>query len=281
MRNDEYDELNDLPSLRAEPLALTPTPAAYGPAPRRQTGLWLVIVLLVAALAALAYWSQQRLELMAQQLVATQDSFAHISEQAQGRIQAISGQVVAAETAVTSESEQLKLKLKQFEQQLAEAQRQQRVQAENLERLAEIGRSQSNTSEQLQTLLKSQRTDLDALANKLAQTQTGLENGLKQLAELGRVQQAQQADKDKLGEFGRELKAFKTELLGVQSQQADQSRLSALEQDLMVIKAQLENTPTAQGASLSEFDAYRAQVTRQLTTLNSQIANLQEQLNAR
>ena len=57
---------------------------------------------------------------MEQQLVATQESFARISEEAAGRIQDISGKVVATESSVTSGSEALKLQVKQLENKLAE-----------------------------------------------------------------------------------------------------------------------------------------------------------------
>lgn len=62
------------------------------------------------ALGGLGWWSFQQISLMEQQLVATQESFARISEEAAGRIQDISGKVVATESPVTSGSEALKLK---------------------------------------------------------------------------------------------------------------------------------------------------------------------------
>jgi hypothetical protein len=73
----------------------------------------------------LAWWSFQQISLMEQQLVATQESFARISEEAAGRLQDISGKVVASQTNVTSDSEALKLQIKQLESKLQDQSQQQ------------------------------------------------------------------------------------------------------------------------------------------------------------
>ena len=55
-----------------------------------------------------------------------------------------------------------------------------------------------------------------------------------------------------------------------------------LEQDMIVLKSELENRPAAaQGANAAEFDVFRAQMTRNINTLQSQIQNLQKQISAR
>ncbi len=55
-----------------------------------------------------------------------------------------------------------------------------------------------------------------------------------------------------------------------------------LEQDLIVLKSEQENRPApAAAGNTAEFDAFRAQVTRNINTLTSQIQNLSQQLNAR
>ncbi|MNF11869.1 hypothetical protein D3C80_2131950 [compost metagenome] len=51
-----------------------------------------------------------------------------------------------------------------------------------------------------------------------------------------------------------------------------------------MLKSQIDNRPAAAasgGASVQEFDAFRAQTTRNLNTLQSQVQNLQQQINAR
>ena len=53
-----------------------------------------------------------------------------------------------------------------------------------------------------------------------------------------------------------------------------------LEQDLLVLRSELENRPAPQN-NTAEFDAFRAQVTRNINALTAQVQNLQQQLNAR
>ena len=51
---------------------------------------------------------------------------------------------------------------------------------------------------------------------------------------------------------------------------------------MIVLKSELENRPApAQGANAAEFDVFRAQMTRNINTLQSQIQNLQKQISAR
>lgn len=286
MRNDADDELNELPSLVAEPKHSSayaqPLPAASS-APRKGVGLlWALVIALAGALIALGMWSQQQVELMAQQLVATQESFAHISEQAAGRIQAISGQVVATESTVNSESEQLKLRLNHQAEQLKEAKAQSQTLSQALEKLVRADQARTVQTNQLSAALEEQAKQVQALSTELktsAQTLTQLQSSLVSLSEAQTTLKAGQAQTQALAE---QLSALKTELEAVRKSAGDTQRITSLEQDLMLLRAQLDSAPSAaQGAPLAEFDAYRAQVTRQLNTLNSQVQSLHQQLNAR
>lgn len=137
MRNDANDDFDNVPSLRADTSDdddFEPTPATSvrsRPAPvvkvkSASTGpLWALVGALLFAFAGLAWWSFQQISLMGQQLVATQESFARISEEAAGRLQDISGKVVASEANVNNGSEALKLQIKQLETQLLEQGKQQ------------------------------------------------------------------------------------------------------------------------------------------------------------
>lgn len=142
MRNDANDELDNLPSLtperreefaepREEPAVRSSRVSSSKAAPKgASTGpLWALVGALSFALAGLGWWSLQQIGLMEQRLVATQESFARISEEAAGRIQDISGKVVATESSVTSGSEALKLQVKQLENRLAELSQQQQQSA--------------------------------------------------------------------------------------------------------------------------------------------------------
>ncbi|MDP9506304.1 ATPase [Pseudomonas protegens] len=277
MRNDAHDDFDDVPSLRADPLdddvfpttsaarerttvhsRSAPVAKAKGPS----TGpLWALVGALFFAFIGLAWWSFQQISLMEQQLVATQESFARISEEAAGRLQDISGKVVASQTNVTTDSEALKLQIKQLESRLQDQSRQQQGVA-------------------------GQATDLDKrLAQMTAQTaeqqaaNVQLQAQVKALsAELASLKGAQ-ADAGKLDS---QLKSLNADLAALKKQGNPSAAIERLEQELVVLKSEQDNRPAAQsGASTAEFDAFRGQVTRNINTLQSQIQNLQQQINTR
>lgn len=277
MRNDAHDDFDDVPSLRADPLdddvfpttsaarertavhsRSAPVAKAKGPS----TGpLWALVGALFFAFIGLAWWSFQQISLMEQQLVATQESFARISEEAAGRLQDISGKVVASQTNVTTDSEALKLQIKQLESRLQDQSRQQQGVA-------------------------GQATDLDKrLAQMTAQTaeqqaaNAQLQAQVKALsAELASLKGAQ-ADAGKLDS---QLKSLSADLAALKKQGNPSAAIERLEQELVVLKSEQDNRPAAQnGASTAEFDAFRGQVTRNINTLQSQIQNLQQQINTR
>ncbi|MDP4568890.1 ATPase [Pseudomonas sp. LPH60] len=277
MRNDAHDDFDDVPSLRADPLDddVFPTTSAArerttvhsrsapvakvkGPS----TGpLWALVGALFFAFIGLAWWSFQQISLMEQQLVATQESFARISEEAAGRLQDISGKVVASQTNVTTDSEALKLQIKQLESRLQDQSRQQQGVA-------------------------GQATDLDKrLAQMTAQTaeqqaaNVQLQAQVKALsAELASLKGVQ-ADAGKLDS---QLKSLNADLAALKKQGNPSAAIERLEQELVVLKSGQDNRPAAQsGASTAEFDAFRGQVTRNINTLQSQIQNLQQQINTR
>ena len=288
MRNDAHDDFDDVPSLRADPLDddFAPNPAARErtsvhsrPVPAAKvkvpsTGpLWALVGALFFAFVGLAWWSFQQISLMEQQLVATQESFARISEEAAGRLQAISGKVVASESNVNSGSEALKLQIKQLESKLLEQnnqlleqnKQQQGVagQATDLDkRLAQIS-SQANThATELQTATSQLQAQVKALGTELAALKSA------------------QPDTSKVDA---QLKSLGGEIAAQKKQGNPSAAIERLEQDLLVLKSEQDNRPAspAGGASTAEFDAFRGQVTRNINTLQSQIQNLQQQISAR
>ena len=295
MRNDAHDELDDIPSLRAErerggpypPPQLEPVlqPAESRRHKRRGGGstapLWAMVVALFIALGAFGWWSYQQISRLEMQLVATQDSFARISEDAAGRLQDISGQVVATESNVTTESEAVKLRIRQLEKQsldLIEQNRALATQQQSLvgkqgnqdQRLAEHGK-------QLQTFasdLQNQQGTIAALSDSLkkvsgeqAQTASALNETKASLASLEKLT----AQLDGLGK----------EIAALKKQGGSSQDLSRLEQDVLVLRSELENRPRAQGVNTSEFDSFRAQVTRTINSMQGQLANLQGQISGR
>lgn len=290
MRNDAHDEFDDVPSLtpdrrdqddfdpEPQPYARAAAPARTAAAPRAaSTGpLWALVGALSIALGAVGWWSFQQINLMEQQLVATQESFARISEEAAGRIQDISGKVVAAESNVTTGSEALRLQVRQLESKVAELTKQQQA----------VGGQQSGQDKRIEQLiadLKAQQGDsgkYDDSLKALGSEQGSLKSELAAVkSELATLKGAQ-AD---AGKLATQVKGLAGDIEALKKAGNANPAIDRLEQDLLVLKSQLDNRPAASttGGSTAEFDAFRAQTTRSVNTLQAQIQNLQQQIDAR
>ena len=272
MRNDAKDDFDNVPSLRAdvgddddfEPSPATSVRSRNTPVVKvksASTGpLWALIGALLIAFAGLAWWSFQQISLMGQQLVATQESFARISEEAAGRLQDISGKVVASEASVNNGSEALKLQIKQLETQLLEQGKQQ------------VG-------------VAGQATELDKRLAQMTASTTDLSNANSKLQ--GQVQALTDAVatlKAAQGEAGKrdtELKDLAADVAALKKQGNPSAAIARLEQDLVVLKSEQDNKPANSDAPTNkEFDVFRIQTTRNVTTLQSQVQNLQQQHNS-
>lgn len=281
MRNDANDDFDDVPSLRADtfddddipPSARTSVHSRTPPVVKVKavsTGpLWALVGALFFAFIGLAWWSFQQISLMEQQLVATQESFARISEEAAGRLQDISGKVVASQSNVNSDSEALKLQIKQLETQLLDQSKQQQGvvgQASDLDkRLAQMTAQtteQQNANSQLQAQVKALSAELATLKSAPADT--------------GKVDA-------QLKSYDAQLKSLGADITALKKQGNPSAAIERLEQEIVVLKSEQDNRPAAAqgGGNIAEFDAFRGQMTRNLNTLQAQIQNLQQQINAR
>jgi len=281
MRNDANDDFDDVPSLRADtfddddipPTARTSVHSRTPPVVKvkaASTGpLWALVGALFFAFIGLAWWSFQQISLMEQQLVATQESFARISEEAAGRLQDISGKVVASQSNVNSDSEALKLQIKQLETQLLDQSKQQQGvvgQASDLDkRLAQMTAQtteQQNANSQLQAQVNALSAELATL--KSAPADTGKFDA-------------------QLKSYDAQLKSLGADITALKKQGNPSAALERLEQEIVVLKSEQDNRPATPqgGGNTAEFDAFRGQMTRNLNTLQAQIQNLQQQINAR
>ena len=281
MRNDANDDFDDVPSLRADtfddddipPSARTSVHSRTPPVVKvkaASTGpLWALVGALFFAFIGLAWWSFQQISLMEQQLVATQESFARISEEAAGRLQDISGKVVASQSNVNNGSEALKLQIKQLETQLLDQSKQQQGvvgQASDLDkRLAQMTAQtteQQNANTQLQAQVKALSAELATLKSAPADT--------------GKVDA-------QLKSYDAQLKSLGADITALKKQGNSNAAIERLEQEIVVLKSEQDNRPAAAqgGGNTAEFDAFRGQMTRNLNTLQAQIQNLQQQINAR
>lgn len=280
MRNDPYDDVDDVPNLSAKdddddfaPTTAarkrttvysrdTPVVKVKGPS----TGpLWALVGALFIAFCGLGWWSFQQISLMEQQLVATQESFARISEEAAGRLQDISGKVVATESVVV-DGVALKQRIKLIEDQLADQDKQQ----------------EGATGQQ--TELQQRLEQITTQATQLQTSNTQLQEQLKTVTtELAAVKASIPDHKAAQGDVDAQLKSLNTDVAALKKQGNPTAAIERLEQDLIVLKSEQETRPAPAAASsnTAEFDAFRAQMTRNINTLQSQIQTLSQQVNAR
>lgn len=272
MRNDAKDDFDNVPSLRADvgdDGDFEPTPATSVRSRNTKvvkvksasTGpLWALIGALLIAFAGLAWWSFQQISLMGQQLVATQESFARISEEAAGRLQDISGKVVASEASVNNGSEALKLQIKQLESQLLEQ-----------------GKQQVGVAGQA-TELDKRLAQMTASTTDLSNANSKLQGQVQALTDAVATLKAAQVDASKRDN---EIKELTADVAALKKQGNPSAAIARIEQDLVVLKSAQDNQPANSNAPTNkEFDVFRIQTTRNITTLQSQVQNLNQQLNA-
>ena len=287
MRNDANDDFDDVPSLRADvldddypPTVRTVVHSRTAPVVKVKAAstspLWALVGALFFAFAGLAWWSFQQISLMEQQLVATQESFARISEEAAGRLQDISGKVVASQTSVTSDSEALKQQIRQLEGKLQDQSTQQQGvagQASELDkRLAQMTAQTTEVDKRL-AQMTAQDTEHQAVNAQLHAEVKALS------AEVAALKSAP-SDSEK---FDAQLKSLGADIVALKKQGNPSAAIERLEQDIVVLKSVQDNRPAAAPGTTNtaEFDAFRSQVTRNINTLQAQIQNLQQQLRAR
>lgn len=284
MRNDPHDDFDDVPHLSAkdDDDDFVPTSGARERTTvrsrstpvvrvkRANTGpIWALVGALFIAFVGLAWWSFQQISLMEQQLVATQESFARISEDAAGRLQDISGKVVANQSAA-SNSEALKLQIQQLESKLTDQDKQQEDVSGQQNELDNRLLQMSSETKQLQAANTQLQDQVKSLASDLSALQAAQADS--------KASQAAQAQLDT------QLKAVNADIAALKKQGNPSVAIDRLEQELIVMKSEQDNRPAAapqSGGSTAEFDAFRGQVTRNVNTLQSQIQNLQQQINAK
>lgn len=311
MRNDAHDDLDDLDELpilsneriepqlntakahSAPPLDNLRAAPAYSTAKRssnKAIGMLSALTLAIfCATAAFGWWSMQRMQLLEQQLVATQNSFSKISEDAAGRINAITGKVSATESSVLSGNEALKLRLNNFENSAVETHKQQQIHLDEhrahltklnaeLKTLTERNTSLNKTITEQKSALAQQGNTLSALQTDLSKK---IDSQQQQLLAIDGTLKTNQQQLLQLDEFKTRLKSISTELAAVQKNTSSKDDITRIQQDILILRSELEQRPSAapasnSGPSLADFDAYRVQTHRTITALQEQVRNLQK-----
>jgi len=273
--------------------------------PRRHLGygvLWLLVLLQSAALTAGGWWGWQQLGQNKQQLAESLHNLARINEQLGARIQRIDGKLVSTASTVNSGSESLRQQisglsahldalqseLKKQQENQKENQKTQNARQDTLEQqfgqLASTSKAQveslAELGKQLNTQVKQTAAQNEALsAQKTAQSEA--------LAALKALQQAQGEMQKKLAQVSEEASAVRsvreqlssvstlaTNLSSLKKQvEQAQSAIKRLEREQLALKVEQENRTSNQ--SSAEFDAFRAQTTRSINNLQTQLQKLQ------
>ena len=192
--------------------------------------------------------------------MATQESFARISEEAAGRLAGISGKVVASQTNVSTDSEALKLQIKQLEGKLLDQSKQQQGvagQASDLDkRLAQMS---AQTTEQ-QTANTQLQAQVKALGAELATIKSTPADTSKVDAQL-KV-------------FDAQFKSLGADIAALKKQGNPSAEIDRLAQEIVVLKSMQDSRPATPqgGGNPAEFDAFRGQMTRNLNTLSGRSA---------
>jgi chromosome segregation ATPase len=300
MRKDPHDDFDDVPPLTAkddDDDFVPATPAARARttvysrttpvvrAKRSNTGpIWALVGALFIAFAGLAWWSFQQISLMEQQLVATQESFARISEEAAGRLQDISGKVVATESVATTGSEALKLQIQKLESKLAEQDKEQEGvagQQSGLDKRLEQMSAQTTQLQGANSQLQTAHSQLQTAHNQLQDQVKSLSSDL---VALKAAQPDAKANQSVQAQVDAQLKSLNADVASLRKQGNPSAAIDRLEQELVVLKSEQDSRPAAPqpaAANTAEFDSFRAQMTRNINTLQSQIQNLQQQINAK
>ena len=229
------------------------------------------------------------MQLLEQQLVATQDSFSRISEDAAGRIKDISGKFSATESSVLGDNEILKMRLNKIENAAVEAAKQQQInfteQAARLTKTtSELASSQSALNA-LKTTLNQQQQAIEQQKNTASTLQkelnARLEQQTQQLTQLAKSSEISQQQLAQLAEQGKSLQNLSAKLNKLQQTTVATDDIKRLQQDILILRSELEQRPAAApakhtGPSLADFDAYRAQTNRTISALQEQVGNLQK-----
>lgn len=275
MRNDALDDPKHLPPLRADydPIGRYPS---TGAAPAGHGGLWFCVLLLGAGLTGALWWQQLSIQQLERQLVATQDSFARIAEEAAERQHAWTVRLEHLEERPQVDRQALEERLARLESTVALPPGNGQV-------------AEGVATPALEELLAAQQHRLEALAqqiNRQHEQQQAQQAQWEHLsAQLSLLEQAQLQGRALYEEQHQQqlvrLASLSERLNNLApTEPIDAAAVRRLEQELLVLRSGLERpVPLPKGTVASqEFDLFRAQTTRHITALQGQVANLQQQL---
>jgi chromosome segregation ATPase len=240
--------------------------------------LWAVCGALILCMIGLGYWSHREQTRLQQQLVATQTSFARVSEQAANRLEDITGKVTATESSM-SEMEQSRRALEGLDVRLRDLVQRVNEQSQVIQHL-EQGRENLTASDQ------ARRTSLEALDLRAAELVGRVDafdaHSQSLVGQLAAVQNQIAALDGRLAG----LDALSRQLAAQDQRLADQQKqLEALtkkteaqdiQRDLVAIRGELDQRLSSIEQEMRSIDSFRIQTNRTLSTLQTQMRTFQQ-----
>lgn len=324
MRNNQHNESNGRiePQLdtsaaqHAERLGSNLTAANTTQRSSGRTAIGFLSFLTIAiacSAAAFGWWSFERMQLLEQQLIATQDSFSKVSEEASGRINAITGKVSAAESSVLSGTDAMKARLDMLEKSVVDIQKkQQSALSENTSQLTLLSSEFANLTDRHSSLdnklseqAKAFNSAHNELSSKLDSAVTALANELKQTLDAAITSQkslltnsidgqetklqnleksigASQQQLAKFDDINNSLQSLKTDLAslqkGTKTDSPSQDDFTRLQQDILILRTELDNRPAPTAAPARNAGPSIADFDAYRAQTNRTISALQEQV---
>ncbi|RHW19709.1 ATPase [Pseudomonas jilinensis] len=298
MRDREFE--GELPSIRAtadeRPGTLEPqaekadkeipneplrSPVRSEPKGSGNGALWALCAALSLGLVGLGYWSHQQQTRLQQQLVATQNSFARISEEAAGRIQDITGKVSATESTLSETEQARAAQLTALEKGVQELTRKLEQQASTLASLQQSGEARqrrldgiSGQANELQERLEAQSGRLGSLDEALKQGGQRHESLAGELGGLREEIRALAGLEQRIGEQAEQLRRQQSTLQSLSNQASARN----LDQEMLVLRSEIDQRLSSTEDALAAIDSYRLQTNRTLNTLQNQLNTLQQRV---
>lgn len=261
----QTDDSIQLAPLQGETSRLISQPAKKP----RQLAVWFAMASIIAGTAGLAYTAHQRMQLLEQQLIATQDSFAKISGDAVEHIQIISGQLSTSQTNAQADIKTLRDTLASVQKQYTTLEPQMRKHTEDLSSLT---KQQEQLNQRLTQQANAVKEGLLAVDAAQQQLDDQVKLSLNQLAEL-QQKQSQQLEINQ--NHSQHLTAIRAEFdaITLQTQQLEEQlkHYGTSQLEAQQLQLNLGKTQAKQAELEQEFQAYRAQITRSINALNEAI----------
>ncbi len=289
MRNRDFDDLTGIRATEDErPYASPADPErihggmrASSRGDRNAQGaglLWAVCGALILAMIGLGYWSHQEQTRLRSQLVATQASFARISEQAANRLEDITGKVSATESSIT-EVEQSTRAVEGLDMRLRELVQRVNTQAQILQQLEQGRLNLAASGEAQRTTLDTLGTRAAELAGRLEAFDAHADSVIAQMAAMQAQVDTLDGRVAALDQISRQLNAQSQELA------EQQKRIEALgkrvdgvdvQRELVAVRSELDQRLASLEQELRSIDSFRIQTNRTLSTLQTQIRTVQQ-----